>query len=324
MLTPGLSGGLELILCSYLDPLPENERVIFTDEATYFCALAIFKDHKAIVVSVPGTANGMDVDALEKILADMPSTPYIRVIYSVTAYNNPTGATLSPENSIKLIKLANIHNLLILSDECYQFLSYKTAPPLPLALYPETANRVLSLGSMTKIFAPGLRIGWILAASDEKNLNQGDTLPGAPSIYQKLTARGFLFSGGNFNSFTATLLSTLFKGGYIHKQITHYQNLYSKRAELLVNQLKDTKGISIALEPRGGYFIWVTFDPKVGSAAALKERAQKMGVDFRIGNTCTAKEPPGFPLHGRLCFAFYEENLLKEAIHRLEQTISTF
>ena len=152
ILSAGASQGLDLICTLFGQP----GDTIFVEEPSYFLALRIFTDHGFNVVSLPTDAQGLVVDALEEALA--LHTPAF--LYLIPAFQNPTGATLTQQRRARLVQLSREHDLLIVADEVYHLLTYTVVPPAPLAFYAEQAD-ILSLGSFSKILAPGLRLGWV-------------------------------------------------------------------------------------------------------------------------------------------------------------------
>ena len=150
--TAGISQGLDFICSLFTRP----GDTIFVEKPTYSLALGIFADHGLNVVGLPMDENGLIIEALEEELAHQ--TPVF--LYTIPTFHNPTGRNLSAARREKLVQLSQEHNFLIVADEVYQLLAYTGAPPSPMAKYTEAAT-VISLGSFSKILAPGLRLGWI-------------------------------------------------------------------------------------------------------------------------------------------------------------------
>ena len=177
MLTAGASQGLDLICTLFGRP----GDTIFVEEPSYFLALRIFADHGFNVVSLPTDAQGLRVHALEEAL----SVHSPAFLYLIPTFQNPVGATLTPERHARLVELSRKTDLLIVADEVYHLLNYSDAPPAPLAFYSEQAN-ILSLGSFSKILAPGLRLGWVQSS---------------PALVEKLALSGLADSGGGLKPF---------------------------------------------------------------------------------------------------------------------------
>ncbi len=187
--TAGASLGLDLACTLYTRP----GDVVFVEEPSYFLALRIFADHHLRVVSIATDAHGLRIDALEDALRrDKPS-----LLYVIPTHQNPSGATLPLDRRQRLVELSQEHDFLIIADEVYHLLSFSAPPPPPLASF-AAGGTVLSLGSFSKILAPGLRLGWVQAA---------------PAHIQRLVNSGLLDSGGGLNPFTSALVRVVIEEG---------------------------------------------------------------------------------------------------------------
>ncbi len=152
MLTGGISQGLDFV-CGRLAKAGD---VVFVEEPSYPYSFQIFRDHGLEIVGVPVDAAGMDVEQLERLLAQHRPT----LVYTIPAFHNPTGRVLDRARRDRLIALSREHGFTIVADEVYQLL-YHGAPPPPSFGTLGAAGNVLSLGTFSKILAPGLRLGWI-------------------------------------------------------------------------------------------------------------------------------------------------------------------
>ena len=149
--------GLDLICTLFSKP----GDTIFVEEPSYFLALRIFADHGLNVVSLPMDKQGLVIEAIEEYL-DREKPVFL---YTIPTFHNPSSVTLAADRRARLNQLSREHNFLIVADEVYQLLNYEGAPPSPLAAYID-GNSVISLGSFSKIMAPGLRLGWIQAGGE--------------------------------------------------------------------------------------------------------------------------------------------------------------
>src|SRR5262245_17717278 len=152
--TNGISKALDLI-CTLFTQAGDT---IFVEEPTYFLALRIFADHHLNVVSIDTDQNGLVVEALEEKLAEFRP----KLLYLIPTFQNPTGTTLPQERRDRHVQLAQEYNFIIAADEVYHLLGYAQKPPKSFASYTNVDN-VISLGSFSKILAPGLRLGWLHA-----------------------------------------------------------------------------------------------------------------------------------------------------------------
>ena len=290
IVSAGISQALDLVCTRFTRP----GDTIFVEEPTYFLALDIFRDHGLRVVGIPSDHDGLRIDALRSALTQHRAA----LLYTIPSFQNPSGATMSAERREQLITLSREHELLVVADEVYQLLDFGTAPPPPLATY-EGADRVLSLGSFSKICAPGLRLGWI---------------HGAPALLDTLTQSGVVQSGGGLNPFASGVVKSLIDVGLADTVLDDLRRAHAASAAVLCDALRTQLPHTTFVEPRGGYFIWLTFPGSV-SAAALLTTATRHGVTFHPG----ARFAGGgaFPHSARLSFAHYNADELVEGVRRL-------
>ena len=149
------NGSLELIefLCTAL--LKPGD-VVFTEAPSYDRAITLFRRHGLTVVGVPLEADGPNIEALEKLLAQ--HTP--KLFYVIPDFQNPSGATCSAEKRKRIAELAGQHDVLLLEDAPYRLLRYRgTQEP---TLYSMAPQRTLHMTSFTKLIAPGVRLGFMM------------------------------------------------------------------------------------------------------------------------------------------------------------------
>lgn len=291
MTTAGTSQALDLICTCFTRP----GDIVFVEEPTYFLALRIFADRGLQVVSVPTDENGLQMDALEALLAQRRPA----FLYTVPTFHNPTGVTLPAGRRERLLALSREHEFLVVADEVYQLLHYAKEPPRPLATFAGSEN-VISLGTFSKILAPGLRLGWIHTS---------------PSLLAPLLESGLLASGGGLNPFTSALVQVVLAEGWLDQHVAKLQATYGSRLAAMDAALKANLGDAVEfLTPGGGFFFWVKL-PDGLAATAFRETARRYHVDFRPGTLFSGAG--GCQPYLRLCFAFYDEADNGEGIQRL-------
>ncbi|MCX7801955.1 MAG: PLP-dependent aminotransferase family protein, partial [Meiothermus ruber] len=296
LVTAGVSQALDLVCTTFTQP----GQVVLVEEPTYFLSLGIFRDHHLQVVPIPTDEQGLDVEALEAALRQHRAA----LLYTIPTFQNPTGTTLSQHRRERLVELSQQHGFLIVADEVYQLLGYQAAPPPSLARYLDT-GLVLSLGSFSKILAPGLRLGWIQAA---------------PRLLQKLTQNGMVVSGGGLNPFTSSIVRSALELGWQERYLQKLRHTYRGRLEVLLEALSQN-GLRPRYRPEGGYFVWLELDPAINSQALL-ERALQTGVRFQPGHRFSSQGRLAHAL--RLCFAYYEPPELVEGVHRLARALQGY
>ncbi|MBU1698667.1 MAG: PLP-dependent aminotransferase family protein [Candidatus Eisenbacteria bacterium] len=162
-----LNGSQEgLFIMAYL--FAEAEDSIVVSEPTYPGALASFKSFTKNFVSVPLDVNGMDTSALASKLSVLSSQgkPMPKFIYTIPNGHNPGGVGLSQDRKKQMLELASKYDLLICEDDPYQLVRLDDNPPGASLQSMDTEGRVVRLDSFSKIFAPGLRIGYASGPAD--------------------------------------------------------------------------------------------------------------------------------------------------------------
>jgi 2-aminoadipate transaminase len=289
--TSGISAGLDLI-CTLLTKPGD---VIFVEEPSYFLALKIFADHGLQVVSIRTDESGLLIDDL--INALKTSTP--KFVYVIPTFQNPGGRTLTQERRDQLVALAQKHNFLILADEVYQFLNYTQTPPNSFAAFIDS-RQVISLGSFSKILAPGLRLGWLQTHE---------------SLMKRIVESGVLDSGGGMNPFTSAVVRGVIESGGLEKNIAALNQIYAKRVQAMDESLRMYFPQAEFSTPHGGYFFWVKL-PGV-DVQELRKRAQAHQVGLRQGALFSSRN--GLKDRMRLSISYYDVADIEQGLARLSQ-----
>ncbi|MDP1820855.1 MAG: PLP-dependent aminotransferase family protein, partial [Acidimicrobiales bacterium] len=153
VITHGSQQAIELVARALLDP----GAVVALADPGYVGAIQAFRLAGAALLGVPGDADGLCVDVLADRLA-AGARPAL--VYVVADLDNPTSATLSMERRLALVALADRYGFLIVDDEPYGALRWGGEPPAPLR---SLSDRVVTLGTTSKVLCPGLRVGWAVA-----------------------------------------------------------------------------------------------------------------------------------------------------------------
>jgi 2-aminoadipate transaminase len=300
--TNGISQALDMICALYTKP----GDTIFVEEPTYFLALNIFADYNLKVVPVPVDHDGLIVDDLESLLKKHQPV----FIYSIPTFQNPSGVTLSLERRQVLLELCQTHNTLIIADEVYHLLAYTEVPPKPLGCW--ESEQVLSLGTFSKILAPGLRLGWIQASAKH---------------IERFKNYGVVASGGGLNPFTSAIVRSALELGLQDQYLLRLKTLYAERSRVLVQSLRAAFPSVLFDDVAGGYFVWMHL-PDV-DATKLRAKAKALKVDVREGPVFSPVSSPVFSPsnnlnhHMRLCFAFYNSHDLQEGVRRLDLAVNS-
>lgn len=293
--TNGISNALDLI-CTLFTRAGDT---IFVEEPTYFLALRIFADHHLKVISIDTDENGLILESLEGKLAEFQP----QFLYLIPTFHNPTGATMPQERRERLVQLAKEHDFMIVADEVYHLLSYTQTLPKSFAAYIDVEN-VISLGSFSKILAPGLRLGWLQAH---------------PAKIRRFNTCGLLDSSGGLNPFTSAIVGEVIKSDGLEANISKLINIYRSRLHVMDSTLRQHLPSVEYSVPHGGYFFWLRL-PEKTDARELRKNTQLFKVDFRPGTLFSSRD--GLKDHIRLCFVHYEEKEIREGILRLKECLN--
>lgn len=301
LISGGVSQALDLIcaMCSQA-----GDRILVEDP-TYFLSLDIFKNHTLDVVPVPTQQDGFDMQALEDLI--IRHRP--KLVYVIPTHQNPTGTTMSTPKRERLVQLAQQYNFLILADEVYHLLSFAgIAPCRGFSAYVQTGH-VLSLGSFSKILAPGLRLGWI---------------HGHPDQLERLLQNGMLASSGGFSPFTSAMIRSTLELGLLPAHLEKLRTVLARRAQALTEALDALRPLGIDFSPpQGGYFVWVQLPnlPQKMDSNKLLACAIEHGVRFHPSSRFSPATHATQTNQLRLCFSYYNETELQSGVQRLEKAI---
>ncbi|GAY11706.1 aspartate aminotransferase [Pseudonocardia sp. N23] len=290
VVTSGSQQALDLLARATLDP---GDPVVVEDPA-YVGALQVFQAAGAVLHGVPVDASGMDVDALDALLVGGLRP---RLVHTVASFHNPRGVTMSQDRRARLCALADRYGFLVVEDDPYGLLCFDGPPPVPVAAH---GDRVARLGSASKVLAPALRVGWLVAppqvCAGVERLKQSTDLCGS-ALTQTVAAE--------------LLADTAWFDEHLHG----LRAAYRSRAAALTAALDDAFGAAITRStPTGGMFCWVEFRDGRDTSTLLT-RAVERGVAFVPGAAFAVGRPLTSAL--RCSFAGYPEPVLRDAVLRL-------
>ncbi len=289
--TGGSSQALDLVSLVFARP----DDIVFVEEPSYFLAFQIFRDHGLNIVGIPVDDDGLGVDAIRRELASHKPA----FLYTISSYHNPGGQCTTESRRRQIIELAAEYDFLIVADEVYQLLNYYDAPP-PAYGTMTASDKVVSLGSFSKILAPGMRLGWIQTSEGLRN---------------KLMASGFINSGGSINHISSHIVRQTIDNGSLDSHVKNLRRVYRGRLEAMDDALHEHfSGIAQWTRPDGGYFFWIQFDEFIDTAR-LRDRARELETGFQGGAVFSTKGQLNNYL--RLCFAHYNEDDIREGIARM-------
>ena len=289
--TGGNSQAIELVCERFTKP----GDTVFVEEPSYFLAFQIFLDRGLNIVSIPLDEQGMRMDALEDALRHHQPA----LVYTIPSFNNPSGVTLSGPRRERLVDLSRAHDFVIAADEVYQLLVYEGDVPPALGTMIDRGN-VVSMGTFSKILAPGLRLGWIQAG---------------PGHIKRLLESGWVNSGGSINHYSSHLARHAMDSGLQDQHIEFAVSRYRERVDVMQEELERAfRPLVRWTRPRGGYFFWLELENGIDTVA-LRGEAMAAGTGFQPGPVFSGSGRFGHCL--RLSFAHYTAAQIREGMHRL-------
>ena len=277
--------------------------VILTSSPSYLGALQSFRSYRA---DIRGVAHDADTDAFkaeyERVIAQAESEgKKIKFLYMIPDFQNPSGESLTLQERRMLVSLAQKHDFLIVEDSPYRELRYE-GEPIP-TMYSLDPDRVIHLGSFSKIFAPGFRLGWAIAHPDilDKIYVCKQSLDLCPPIFDQYVAAEFL------------------KSGRLDANLKKSIELYRSKRDLLLSQLEEhmPEGITWT-HPEGGLFLFLTM-PEGFDAVRFYDRALDAGVAYVAGEFF---HPDGSGKNTmRMNFSFMSPQKIKEGVELLARLL---
>ncbi|KMY53818.1 aminotransferase [Bacillus sp. FJAT-27231] len=248
LITSGSQQAIDLTGRLFID---EGDTII-CESPTYLAAINAFKSYNAKFVEVAMDNDGMVMEELEKKLQEHPKTKFI---YTIPDFQNPTGRTLKLERRKRMIELANQYDVLIVEDNPYGAIRF-AGEELPPVKHFDTEGRVIYLSTFSKIFTPGLRLGWICA--EESFIGK----------YVAFKQTADLHTDSFAQRMTAKYMELYDIEEHIHK----IRAVYKERCTAMLSCIEEffPKNVSYS-KPEGGLFIWVELPEGIDSTHIFTE-----------------------------------------------------
>jgi 2-aminoadipate transaminase len=301
--TTGAQQGLDLVARVFLD---EGDAVL-CEGPTYAGALNAFAAYRPRVIHVPMDRAGMiPTAAREALLRARKSGIHVKFIYTVPNFQNPAGVTMIAERRRELLDIAREFDLIIVEDNPYGMLRFEGEPlPTLAALEQESGDtdRVVYLGTFSKIFAPGVRLGWVHAQ---------------PGILHKINVgkQGADLCSSNLSQM---LISSYFRTADWRAYVRRLTDMYRERRDAMLDALAEFMPKEVHwTHPEGGLFVWATL-PSYLDATAMLPRAIQKNVAYVPGEGFYAGGEG--KNHMRINFSFVEPEKIRRGIELLSEVI---
>jgi 2-aminoadipate transaminase len=292
VVTTGSQQALDLVTRIFIDP----GDVVLAEAPSYVGALGVFAAYQAHVAHVTSDDDGLVPQALEERILGLKSAgKRIKFLYSVPNFHNPAGTTMSLERRPQIVEICHRHGILVLEDNPYGLLGFDREPYAAMRTLSDEG--VVYLGSFSKTFAPGLRVGWALAphAVREKLVLASESAILCPSAYSQMTVSTYLA--------TCDWMA----------QIKVYRELYRERRDAMIESLGALLPQATWTHPDGGFYVWVTLPAGV-NAKAMLPRAVTERVAY-VPGTAFFADGTG-QRNVRLSYCYPEPDRIREGVRR--------
>jgi 2-aminoadipate transaminase len=300
VVTVGSQQALDLVTRVFIDP----GDVVIAEAPSYVGALGTFAAYQADVVHVAMDADGLIPDALREAVANVRKAgKRAKFLYTVPNFHNPAGVSLAEGRRDEILAICQQAGLMVLEDNPYGLLGFDSGPTRAIrargADSAKQSDDVLYLGSFSKTFAPGLRVGWVLA-------------PHAVREKLVLAAEAAVLCPPTFNQH---VVSEYLQSHDWQGQITAFRDMYRGRRDAMLDALGQLMPAGTTWTvPTGGFYVWVTL-PSGLDAKVLLPRAVTARVAFVPGTAFYAD------LQGRnnmrLSYCYPEPERIREGVRRL-------
>lgn len=272
--------------------------VILCENPTYVGALNTFEAYEVDVQPVAMDDEGLIPDELERRIAEITAAGQsIKLLYTIPSFNNPCGITMSADRRQRVVDICKANNILVLEDNPYGLLRFDGKPLKTLRA--DNPDDVIYLGSFSKIFAPGVRLGWALVPEHlyRRFYLACEAVVLCPSVINQMLVSAYL-RDYDWHGFLATS-----------------RELYAERCTTMLAALEDQmpNGVSWTV-PDGGFFIWLTL-PEGIDTYPLLQKAIDAKVVFIPGAAFVPSDEPSNNI--RLAFSAVSADDIVEGIHRL-------
>ncbi len=302
IITTGSQQGLDLIARTFLDP----GDIVITENPSYLAALGAFKVRGARLVGIKIDKQGMRTDLLEETVKKLVNEgKKIKFIYTIPVGQNPAGTTMPPDRKKHLIEIANKYDLLVIEDDPYSYFIYdETVDITPLKAYDEE-DRVIYMSTISKILAPGLRIGWLAC-------------PSGVTRKLELIKQYMDLHTPTLNQF---IVAEAIRTGLVSQHAHKLSPFYKKKRDTMLKAIKDYFPENVwYTEPVGGFFVFVYVNKKGFDTGKLLYKAiDKYKVAYVPGKSFHTDGTGENSM--RLSFSYPPPELIEEGIRRIAELI---
>ena len=297
VVTTGSQQALDLISQIFVNP----GDVVLAEAPSYVGALGTFRAYQANVVHVPMDSEGLVPEELERVIDELEAEGKpIKFLYTIPNFHNPGGVCLSAERRPRIAEICQRRHILVVEDNPYGLLGFD-GDPIP-AIQSINPDGVVYLGSFSKTFAPGYRVGWALAptAVAARLILANENALLCPSTFAQLSINEYLRTYDWY------------------QQVKEYREMYHKRGRAMQEALEEYMPMCSWNSPEGGFYTWVKL-PEGLDAQAMLPRAVTNLVAY-VSGTAFYADGQGRD-HMRLSFCYPTPERIREGVQRLAAVV---
>ncbi len=293
LVTYGAKSAFDLACRVFIEP---GDRVIVT-RPTYMTAIHIMRTHNVQFVDVGQDEDGLDTDELEAKLRHIAANaePMPKLLFDVPDFHNPTGITTRLARRERLVELARRYDFLICEDDPYRRVRFEGESIAPIKSL-DTSGHVISLGTVSKTLAPGLRVGWAI---------------GDAGVIRRMALQK---ADGGSNTFSQRIVVQLMRSNKISHHVDELKKQMQMHRDVMISALARHIPEAAVRTPGGGYFLWVAL-PAGDSAERVVELGIEEGVEASSGRLSFPVSDPGNFI--RLAYSFATEDEIRRGIAML-------
>lgn len=297
VVTTGSQQALDLISQIFINP----GDVVLAEAPSYVGALGTFRAYQANVVHVPMDAEGLVLEELVRVIDELEAEGRpIKFLYTIPNFHNPGGVCLSAERRPRIAEICQRRHILVVEDNPYGLLGFD-GDPIP-AIQSINPDGVVYLGSFSKTFAPGYRVGWALAptAVAARLILANENALLCPSTFAQLSINEYLRTYDWY------------------QQVKEYREMYHERGRAMQEALEEYMPMCSWNSPEGGFYTWVKL-PEGLDAQAMLPRAVTNLVAY-VSGTAFYADGQGRD-HMRLSFCYPTPERIREGVQRLAAVV---
>jgi len=300
--TTGSQEAIYLLAMTLINP----KDAIIVESPTYLAALNVFRYYGAEFVSVPIDENGMKTELLEDKIKEAKSKGLnVKLVYTVATCHNPTGVIMPDDRRKELLEVASKYDLLVIEDDPYSFFVFDDVPFTPLKTL-DSEGRVIYLGTFSKILAPGLRLGYMVADRQITRMVE---------LAKQMV---------DLHSSTLSQYIALYalKEGVVEKTIQKARLVYREKRDIMIESLEEymPEG-SHWFKPRGGLFAFIYLPDGVDTSDMLPMAIER-GVAYVPGRSFFSD---GSGVNAmRINFSYLPPDKLREGIRLIAETAKDY